>query len=585
MKKGLALLLIMCLILTGCAGKGKEKVPEEKDNTQGSQSESGNGATDASDLPDIEFSIFLPYADFKIPPQDAPVLQQVYEKTHVRIKWVIPPADPAERLNVMLASDDMPDLILFEDEAIMQQYKEAGKLLKLNELLEKYAPNTFNINWTDVKHKVADSNGDYYFLPNSYTLGGGVGTETGNGFNVRTDYFEAEGYDKAPKTLDEFADLLRTVHAKNPDIIPLGLALGPQGQLSNTLQAGMGAYGLSYSDWLVLNKDKKLVYYTDAEEVKEYLRYLNGLTREGLVDPESPLMSTQMLTQKIVDKQDWAFIGDVWSASIDVSAYEQSVGSNELVVMLNPTKDASLEYGTYAPYVTNLYTAGITLTDKCKDPERFMQFYEYLNSEQGWLDALGIINYDFTGENTVENTEGYDYIMRKDKTNSEGKYYLDPSAWMGESWGDDENWWWNEGVETMNIFSFNSLQMHPDADYVFGDNEDVGMWWDENTTRVNGLLGWTGTNYGTKMKEMGVDVSTFSKLTFEPQWPEYIQKLAIDQLRDGMVPRIIMASSEADFEKEWNSYIAELNKAGLQGVVKKYNELYEQRLKEWGITN
>ena len=81
----------------------------------------------------------------KAPPQEAPVIEQVYEATGVRLKWILPPAEPEERLRVMLASDDLPDLIDFgngnlTDKTLMKQYKDAGKLLKLNELLRKDAP-------------------------------------------------------------------------------------------------------------------------------------------------------------------------------------------------------------------------------------------------------------------------------------------------------------------------------------------------------------------------------------------------------------------------------------------------------------
>ncbi len=66
----------------------------------------------------------------------------------------------------MLASDDLPDLIDFgngnlTDKTLMKQYKDAGKLLKLNELLEKNAPEILEKTGRISRTRSQTKNGDF----------------------------------------------------------------------------------------------------------------------------------------------------------------------------------------------------------------------------------------------------------------------------------------------------------------------------------------------------------------------------------------------------------------------------------------
>ena len=558
----------------------------DSDNASDNASEPVGG--DDGDMTPITFDWFVPDPSHKIPPDGAPVMQQVFEKTGVKFNRLIPPAEPEERLNIMLASDDMPDLITFNESnaTIMKQYIAANKLLKLNDLMEKYAPNTFNMNWEmDVKDKIVDANGDYWFIPAGYTFGD-FSAEADHSFNARTDYFDEFAY-KDTKTIEDFAQLVRDAHEWNPDIVPLGLALGPQGHLDGILTVAAATYGLCYERShvsYILDKAKdELIYYTQSPEIKSFMKYLNGLNIEGLVDPESPIMSHEMLKQKVVGEQVWSWVGPWWEIGTEMWAYEESIGSQDQMTFLFPVADESLEYGTYAPYTINMYSTGLTLTTKCKDPERFIKFYEFANTTEGWLTLQGIINREFTGENTIEATDGYDYIIRSDYL-VDGKPAFTASAWMGEMWDSDENWYWNRGVERMGNFTYSLDSVHPDSWFV-RQPSDVSVWWDENTTRVRNELGWTGVNYTVRMNDMGVDTSAIAGLILDPDWNEYIQWQAIRKLHEDTLPRIIMASSEAEFEAEWEKYSAELDKQGISDVMSKYNELYRERMDNWAAAD
>ncbi len=203
--------LFVLVMLTSCGSAGSPLATSQGSGVAPQNSANPVSADgDMSDLPEIEFTLFVPDADYRVSPEDAPVFEQLFEKTKVRIKKIVPPSDPIERLNIMLATDDLPDLIRFKrdvagnlaDVTMMRQYIETGKLLKLNDLLEEYAPNVMNTNFANFIDRLKDENGDIYYLPPEYTIGDPVWIEADRGFGIRTGYLEGKGWHE-PKTLED----------------------------------------------------------------------------------------------------------------------------------------------------------------------------------------------------------------------------------------------------------------------------------------------------------------------------------------------------------------------------------------------
>ena len=76
-------------------------------------------------------------------------------------------------------------------------------------------------------------------------------------------------------------------------------------------------------------------------------------------------------------------------------------------------------------------------------------------------------------------------------------------------------------------------------------------------------------------------MSAISGLEILSDDPAYTKLLAIQKLHETMLPRIIMAESADAFESEWNSYVQQIEEAGVDDVMAKYNELYHARMEAW----
>ena len=529
---------------------------------------------------DITFSFFNPNSNrAHKPADDAPVLEQLFEKTGVKLEWEVPLTGVTERFNIMLATGDLPDIILFSDQVsdktILQQFVESGYLVDLAELFQEYAPNAYK-NLESYLSRFMDENGSIWYLPGNYEFEDTESMpEARIAVGVRSAYFDENGWDKVPTTMEEYKALLEDIK-ESTDMIPVALALGNNGHLSDIIDIGAAANGLSISDKMVL-EDGELKYFTQAEGMKEYFKFLNELNQEGLLDPESAVMSAEMLAEKCTSGKVWSFIGRWRQVYNSVRSYEQSNGTENLSVTLFPKMSEEVEQVTYAPYTKNLLSGGLAITTACEDPERFLQFYDYLSTEEGHMAAIGITNYDWDG--TAEGEEGYDWKVT-DEVYTEDRLYVTNTDWLTEQWGEDENWWWNRGVDMMWDFTYGEYN-YPDGQYDFLGDMDQSKWWSEAETRINSELGITGTNYYDKQREISVDVTEISGLTLDASSQEYLDLSDMNMTVEKYIPRVIMAETDAEFEAEWEAMETELNKNGIDGVVAAYQTLYQERMEIW----
>jgi putative aldouronate transport system substrate-binding protein len=540
----------------------------------------------ADGLTRIEFTLFIPDANHKTPPDTAEIVQQVYKKTGVLFRHITPPAEPLERLNIMLATDDLPDLIFFNNPTIQQQFINAGKLLALDDLMKENAPQAYNLNYANFRDRIRNrADGKMYFLPGEYHFGtedSRAIPETDATYVMRTGLLEELGWYN-PDTFDKITELLGISRERYPAMIPLGLALGPQGHLETLNQIGAGAYGLTYEGSNIILDDGVIKYFTEVPRMKEWYAWLNGLRRAGYVDPESPIMSQDMLKEKVVAGKIYSWFGHGWEIGSAFIAYAESRGSDEQCLWyLFPRANASVKKTSYAPYTEGLYTTGLTVTKNNRDPVRFMKFYEWINTEEGWFDSEFVVNWDFHGKNTVEETEGYDCVVMPDAPQIyPGKIRAEISGWMGLKWNDDENWWWNRGLEAFGMFKY--LGNHPNGKYDTSEG-DVSMWWDDNTRRIYGAYGITGTNYWEWMAETGSDITLISGLNIEPDTEEAIAQLNMQEYLKIQLPKVIMAETPARFESLWREMVDRLNQEGREKFVAKKNELLRERLKDWNMS-
>ena len=145
-----------------------------------------------------------------------PVAKELEKRTGIKLDLISPSGNPGEKLSLMLAGLNYPDIILMDRGSdIVNQYIEANALVNLSEYLDQM-PNVVAM-YGDTLNKTRYTDGNNYYLSNWY----GYDPDPVNGFICRYDYMiELVGQERAdsdePFTWSEFKALLQ----KFKDTIP-----------------------------------------------------------------------------------------------------------------------------------------------------------------------------------------------------------------------------------------------------------------------------------------------------------------------------------------------------------------------------
>ena len=280
------------------------------------------------------------------PPADNKTYKWIEEKFGVTFSWDILVGDKDQKIGVLIASGDLPDLVEVDSE----KFQGAGCLRDLKPLIEKYAPNIMKHYSTAWKQMIdqdskKDANGNIieehiYSLPN-YGVIDGIPSDTyynGNGWWIQKAVLKEYGYPTI-KYIDEYFDLLEKYYKKYPTID--GMPTIP----FNIITADWEAFDLwnppqflggnpNDGNGHVVNENGKYVYYdifTDAN-AKRWFKLANGYFQRGLIDPESFTDNRDQYYAKIAQGrvlgmfiQGWQFMGEpeqtLWTAGKDERTY------------------------------------------------------------------------------------------------------------------------------------------------------------------------------------------------------------------------------------------------------------------------
>ena len=210
------------------------------------------------------------------------------ERTGYKLSWEIQPKENVkEKLNIMMASGDVPDLIVTADKTIFANFAQQGLLAPLDQYIEEAGPRIKSTvpeeTWRPVTF-----NGKKYAIPVPQNQ------EATTGLMVRKDWLDELGIE-TPKTVDDIYKALQALKAAGK---PIGMtAAGGDGNAFSNLEAIAGAFGVVVP---YVVKDGKVVHTRTEPEAKEYLAFMNKLYTEGLLDKEFPVNKKANLTEKLV---------------------------------------------------------------------------------------------------------------------------------------------------------------------------------------------------------------------------------------------------------------------------------------------
>jgi len=321
----MCMMLVLVGVLTACSNSNNQNDPPNNTGIN------GQGGNQAIEEPLMELSLPIVSEPLEIDywrPNDPKLTASLnhfgemaaYKKkeelTGIKVNFVHPPlGQQQDQFNLLVATNDMPDVIYFNWGAAVggpEKMLADGKIIRLNEYIDQYAPNLKKLieNDEDIRKQISLDDGTIYMFP--YLRSDSLKLNATSGLIIRKDWLDKLGLE-VPTTIDDWYTVLKAFREKDPngnglqDELPFTGNWGP-GHLG-TLNLFAPAFGVTG----FMLKDGKMVYGHIQPEYKQFLETMKKWYEEGLIDPEIMINDGATFDYKITNNLAGAYHGGVFS--------------------------------------------------------------------------------------------------------------------------------------------------------------------------------------------------------------------------------------------------------------------------------
>ncbi|MFC5403459.1 ABC transporter substrate-binding protein [Cohnella soli] len=551
----IAALLLITAVLSACSSSNKN-------NDAASSAPASNGS--ASGEPQTEagtYPITKEKTTLKVMVRGNPLVEDFStneftkwyeEKTNVHIEWeVVPEQSMQEKLNLVLASEDYPDVIFGMNVSPAQEmiYGSQGVFLPLNDLIEKYGVQTKKLfsDRPDIKDAITAPGGNIYSLPEINEC---YHCSLSQKMWIYKPWLDKLGL-KMPTTTEELYNVLKAFKTQDPngngkaDEIPLSVA---QKSWRSSIDAFLmnsftfnPVYGTTKHLFV---QDGKLDVAFTKPEWKEGLKFLNKLYKDGLISPESFTQDDTQLVQ-VGENPKTVILGA--STGGHEGVFTQLMGESgrwKEYVTVPPLKGP--QGVQYAPAdATSLTTGAFIITNKAKNPEVALR----------WADGL----YEY--EHTLRSNYGRPDVEWRNAKDGEVGINGQPAKWSElKSFGEVQNVNWAQTGPALrsNDFRLSAVAKGPDDLEVILYNETKNNYEPYKPTNIATVPPLFMTN------EQATEVADLSK--------------SVNDYVDEMIARFVIG--DADIDKGWDTYVKTLDSMNLKRLIELYQEAYNAQTKK-----
>lgn len=469
------------------------------------------------------------------------VSEAITERTGVDIRFVSPDGNETVNLDALIAGDKLPDLVtLGWWEPQVNEMIEAGQVWALNELADRYDSYFWEVADPKRLKWYTQPDGNVYGYPNSsYSpddYEGDLQISSNQTFLVRKDIYEAIG---APDmtTPEGFAAAVRDAAERFPLVD--GKPLIPVGAHEFT-ERGCDSFDKFLQNFLAIPYEKEGEFYdryTDPE-YKRWLKMFRELGEEGLLSDEIFIDKRVQMEEKIADGRYFCMLYQRTDmAEQQRILYEKNPDS--IYIAVDGPKNSAGDMHTLPGLGLNGWT--VTLISKnCRDPERAIRFLSFLMSEEGQkLIALGI--------------EGEDYRME------DGRAVLTEET---------QQLMLNDYVEYVRQVGAN------DTYWMLQDNRMQSEWKPQDDEMLRQMEEWTYP-YVCYTGQYDVFFASDSEVNTAQE--------KIEEIHGQMLPQLLLAPTEEEFEQLWDEYVTCREENGLSMVLQESTRQMQASKEKLGI--
>lgn len=416
-----SVLIIFMLVISACSSNGGGTTTTTTKDDSNDNVTTTENENSSSEIIELEF-MNLNEAWDPVVWGDDPVTAEFIDRTGIKLICSAPAGDWEQIANVMLVSNDYPELLNFPGHgtATFNKYIAAGALHAIDDLSSEYNyPKILDGSTVPVAAQTvhrSELDGKLYAVPNWFSEDG-FGS-VGQTISVRNDIYIDFGEPEL-KTMDDFYAYLEELRDAEltfdgNKVWPLGFGHTDINMVGNVANI----YGANIQTYMYYNEDNKRVeLMLRNPALIDALNFLNKGYREGVIDPESfTFDSTQMdeayVQGKYATVMNWFW--NMWTANSALSQVDPEVYYKS--IDLPQGKPGVQQYFGYTHTGGDI---GFTVTKNCKDPEAATKIIDYLLSPEG-----AILNFYGVEGETMEFRDGEPWLL-------DGVYEAKLADWTG----------------------------------------------------------------------------------------------------------------------------------------------------------
>ncbi len=487
----------------------------------------------------VTLSWYVNFSWFETPWGEDPTSREISKRSGIEVKYASPGGNETEKLMSMIASRNLPDLLTMGWwENAYHELIAQDMLAPLNELAQEFDPSFFDVAEPSRLQWYTHEDGKVYGYPNaSYSTKDYV-AESNQTFLVRKDIYEAIGSPDMT-TPEGFLKALADAKERFPlvdgePLIPLGLQ-----EFNEIGNSSLEEY---LQNFLAIPFEKDGLIY-DRFTDPDYLQWLKTFRRaneQGLIMRDVFVDKRIQMEEKIAKKRYFAMLYQ-WSDCQTQLKNIYAETPSECYIAVDGPKNAKGEpHRLNGPGIQ-----GWTLTMISKDSpykSQAIQLLSFLMSDQGqkliWAGVEGQ-SYDVLDGRVVFKDEMLS-LLASNRSRFDQTYGAAATHWMLMD----------------NAYAQRQGYKPPDDDYI----ESIKRW---------------STQYA-------VNFSAYMFGSFAPGTPEAYAKSRLDTARGAILPQLILAGSEEEFDKLVDGFLKE-RKEDYALVQKEYQKKLSENKKRLGL--
>ena len=490
---------------------------------------------------EITLDWYINYSWFATPWGENLVSQTITEETGVSVNFITPMGNEEEKLNALIASNKLPDIItLGYWETQIDEIIEKDMVYALNELADEYDPYFYTVTDEAVVNWYTEEDGNIYAYPNSSISPQDLEENDNIGSNqtflVRKDIYEALGRPDM-STPEGFARAVRKAAALYSDVngkelIPIGAHV-----FDETGSVSFDKYLMNFLA-IPWEKDGKLYdRYTDAEYIT-WLKLFRQLGEEGYLANDIFVDTRTQMEEKLAEGRYFCMIYQY----TDLLAQQRILYENNpesIYIAVEGPRNSAGDDPTLP--TTNINGWTVTMISKnCKEPARAIAFMDYLMSEHGqkriFLGVEGIT---------------YDMVDGKPVLRDEVKALLDTNREQYDKvYGADDAYW---------MLQDNAMQL---------------QWEQKSIPAIQQLKDWA-LQYPTYNGAYDM---------YLPAESEYAKvETQINKLWSEVLPELLLASTEEEFDAILEDFVVRRQELGFEDLMEEKTAYMIEAKEKLGI--